>query len=96
MGEERIGMLGLDAVQGEVFRWKMREVIGDDHIRPAVNGRRQDMAVAGTRQFQRIDQLFKPDNQTIAGVGIHALTGAFKPFASRLGLLRRKFRIHSS
>jgi hypothetical protein len=66
-------MLGLDAVPGELFRWKMGQIIGDNYIRPAVNGRRQDVAVAGIRQFQRVDQAFKPNDQTIAGVGIHAL-----------------------
>ena len=66
-------MLGLDAVRGEMCRWEMRQIIGDDHIRPAVNGRRQDVAVAGIRQFQRVDQAFKPNDLTIACVGIHAL-----------------------
>jgi hypothetical protein len=36
------------------------------------------------RAQKSVDQIFKPDDQTIAYVGIHALTGGFQPFAAQL------------
>jgi len=84
MGQKLIGMLGFDAIWGQMFRGKMPQVIGDDDIRPAVNGGCQHVAVAGVGQVQRGDERLEAGHQAIARLGIHQLAGAFKPFAGQV------------
>ncbi len=74
--QKLIGVLGRDAVFLECLVGKVREIVGDNHVRSPANGGRQDMPIIGVWQGEGGNQLLKILNEAVANMLIHEISCA--------------------
>lgn len=85
--DERIGMLGRNAVRGKRVRREIPQVAGDDHVGPAANGSGQHMPVARVRQVETADQAFEMFHQTVTRVRVHELACPLQLLPGEIGAI---------
>jgi hypothetical protein len=74
--QKLIGVLGRDAVFLECLVGKVREIVGDNHVRSPANGSRQDMPIIRVWQGEGGNQLLEILNEAVANMLIHEISCA--------------------
>ena len=90
IGQEVVGVLGLEPIRSEGFRGKIPEILRDDHVAAAGDSGRQDVTVGRIGQRERWNKGFISGHETIADGAIHKIARALEHGAVKARLIAQQ------